>query len=407
MFFQLAWRNLWRNPKRTLVLVTAVIVGVWSMIVLGALMRGVSAQMVRNSIADLTGHIQIHETGYRSDPVVENSIPDPRDVIRILQEDLPAGALWAPRIRVGAVVSNARHSAGVTLAGIDPPRERTISFIGRAVTRGRYLQPGDDNGILIGRALADKFEAGVGKKLVLMSQDRNGDTASRAFRINGIFQAELKATEKQYVFVNLRAAADMLHLGNGISGVTILLAHRDQVPGATALLRKKLAGRGLRVSSWQEILPFLVAVLRLYDGFIFIWFLVIFIAMGFGIVNTTLMAVFERTREFGLLKALGMKPAWIFRLVLTESSLLLLLSQFIGNGLGALSLTALEHRGIDLSALAQGIAYVGLPRIIYPVILARDILTANLVVFGLGLLVSFYPAIKAGRLIPVKALTLT
>jgi len=407
MFFQLAWRNLWRNPKRTLVLATAVILGIWSMILLGALMRGVSAQLVENGIVDLTGHIQIHAKGYRSDPSVENSISDPRKLIAVLENNLPPGALWTRRIRVNAVVSNARHSAGITLVGIDPERERSISFIGRSVTQGRYLRPGDENDILIGRALAEKFGTGPGKKLVVMSQDRNGDTASRAFHIIGIFQAQTEVVEKQYVFIDLRAAADMLRLGSGITGATILLPDLGQVAPVAAMLKEKLAGTGLEVSSWKEILPFVSAVLRLYDGFIFIWFLVIFIAMGFGIVNTTLMAVFERMHEFGLLKALGMKPAWVVRLVLTESVLLLLGSQLIGNTLGVVSVAALAGNGIDLSALAQGIAYAGMPRIIYPLILGRDALTANLVVLLLGLLVNLYPAVKAGRFTPVEALART
>jgi ABC-type antimicrobial peptide transport system permease subunit len=149
------------------------------------------------------------------------------------------------------------------------------------------------------------------------------------------------------------------------------------------------------------------AILKMYDWFIFLWFLVIFIAMAFGIVNTTLMAVFERIREFGLLKALGMKPWWILREVLTETFFLLVLGLLIGNSLGLLSAFALSGTGIDLSALAAGLEYVGMPRVIYPVIQSKDIVAANVVVFILGLLVSAYPAIKAARFTPVEALAYT
>jgi ABC-type antimicrobial peptide transport system permease subunit len=139
----------------------------------------------------------------------------------------------------------------------------------------------------------------------------------------------------------------------------------------------------------------------------FIWYLVVFIAMGFGIVNTTLMAVYERMKEFGLLKALGMKPWWIIREVLLESVLLLLMGMVIGNILSFLSVFALSGSGIDLSALAAGAEYVGISRILYPAIYAKDVAIANLVVFVLGLMVSIYPAAKAGRFTPVEALTHT
>ncbi|NLC70460.1 MAG: ABC transporter permease [Desulfuromonadaceae bacterium] len=404
MFFQLAWRNLWRNPKRTLILLTAVVIGIWAMIVIGTLMRGISAQMVRHGIATLTGHVQIHRLGYRADPVVENSILDPQKVTERFPGLLPAGTRWAPRIRVPAIAGNARHTAGVNLVGIDPLAEKGVSFIGTAVAEGEYLKPEDERSILIGKALADQFDTGLGKKLVLMSQDTNQEIASRAYRISGIYRAELEATEKEFVFVTLPAAAGMLRLGRGISEISLLFPAEGISEAAAARLRDTFAGTDLEISTWRQLLAMISGVLELYDGIIFIWFLVIFVAMGFGIVNTFLMAVLERLREFGLLKALGMKPGWIVRQVLVESLLLLLIGQIVGSSLGLLSYWGLARTGIDLSAVAEGMEYVGMTRMIFPVLLPRDALTANLVVFLLGLLVSVYPAVKAGKVTPAKAL---
>jgi ABC-type lipoprotein release transport system permease subunit len=404
MFFQLGWRNIWRNRRRTLVILTAVIIGVWSMIFLGALMRGIADQFVRNGIATLTGHIQVHHTGYRNDPVVENSMADPSKVEAALTTLLPPGAQWTPRVRVNAVASNARHSTGVTLVGIDPPREAAISFIGGAIIEGRYVRPDDPYGIVVGKALLEKFETQLGYKLVLMSQDTEGEIASRAFRIIGVYRAEMEATEKQFVFVTISAAQQMLTLHNGISEVAILLSghgEEDQVAGA---LRAELPATAYEVHTWQEILPMATALLKIYDWTIYIWFLVVFIAMAFGIVNTTLMAVFERIREFGLLKALGMKPWWIINEVLIESFFLLLLGMAIGNALGFVSVFALSGTGIDLSGVAAGTEYWGMSRVIYPSILGQDVIMANLVVFILGLAVSLYPAVKAARFTPVEAL---
>jgi ABC-type lipoprotein release transport system permease subunit len=387
-----------------MVILTAVIIGVWSMIFLGALMRGIADQFVRNGIKTLTGHIQIHHPGYREDPVIENSMTDPSEVETTLNTLLPPGARWTPRARVNAVASNARHFAGVTMVGIDPPREAAVSFIREAIIEGRYLKSDDPDGIVVGQSLVKRFETKLGYKLVLMSQDIEGEIASRAFRIVGIYRAEMEATEKQFVFVTMPAVQQMLKLHNGISEIAILLPSYGGTDRVANALRARLPATGYEVDTWQELLPMTTAMMKIYDWFIFIWFLVVFIAMGFGIVNTTLMAVFERIREFGLLKALGMRPRWIIQEVIIESFFLLVLGTAIGNGLGFLSVFALSGHGIDLSALAAGAEYWGMSRVIYPSLLSQDVIMANLVVFILGLVVSLYPAMKAARFTPVEAL---
>ena len=385
----------------------AVVIGVWSMIFMGGFDRGMINQMVENGINTLTGHIQVHHTGYRDDPAIENSMAEPERVERVFEKYLPPKAVWTSRIRVNAVVSNARHSGGVTMVGIDPAKEAKVSFIGGAVTQGNYLKQDDEHGILVGKALADKFETKLGHKLILMSQDTGGEIASKAFRIVGIFASEMEATEKQYAFITLTSAQQMLKLGNGISEFCIVLPDRHQVNQVAGSLANALPSSNYEVYTWRELLPLVDAYLSLFDVFIFIWFLVVFIAMGFGIVNTTLMAVFERIREFGLLKALGMKPWWIVRGVLTESFLLLVMGMAVGNALGFLSVFALSGTGINLSSFAAGAEFAGISRVIYPAISARDVVTANLVVFVLGLAVSVYPAAKAARFTPVEALAHT
>ena len=148
MDFLLAWRNIWRNPRRTTVILIAIIIGVWSMLFTGALTRGMINQMVDNGISTLTGEIQIHHRDYRSDPVVENSITSPKEISDMLETTLPPRAKWTARVRVNAIASNARHSTGVTLVGIAPSQEAEISFIGKALRQGRYLKPDEKYGIV-------------------------------------------------------------------------------------------------------------------------------------------------------------------------------------------------------------------------------------------------------------------
>ncbi len=362
--------------------------------------------MVKNSIATLTGHIQIHRPGYRNDPVIENSMTEPEEVITALEKVLPPGAQWAARVRINGIASNARHSSGVTLVGIDPVAEARVSFIGDAIAGGRYLNPDEPQAILVGEALMDKFETKIGHKLVLMSQDAHQEIVSKAFRIVGTFRAEMQSTEKQFVFITRKAAQQMLKLRNGLSEVSIVLPE-DREPAVASALKAALSPEGYEVSTWKELLPFLRSYLKLLDVFVYIWSVVVFIAMGFGIVNTTLMAVFERIREFGLMKALGMKPWWVMREILAESFLLLAIGIIIGNILAFLTVSALSDSGIDLSAFAAGVEFAGMTRVIYPIVSIKDWSIANLVVMVLGLLVCIYPAVKAARITPVEALAHT
>jgi len=376
------------------------------MVVLGALWQGMVNQMIKNGVATMTGHLQIHQKDYRNDPVVENSIPDPDRVEKVLGEHLPEKTAWSSRIRVTAVAANARHSAGVTIIGIDPDREAAVSFIAGAVRQGRYLQADDRYGILIGRALADKFATKLGRKVVLMSQNTEREIGSRAFRITGIFRAEMEATEKQLVFITKPAARKLLKLGVGVSEYSIVLPEEDPPDLETLVgtLRANLSADDL-VEGWPEILPMVKTYVELIQSWNWIWYLVVFIAMGFGIVNTMLMAVYERMREFGVLKALGMQPGWIVKDVLTESFFLLLGGMLIGNGAAFLTVLIFSRTGIDLSAFAAGAEYAGIAKIIYPALSFRDVGFANLMVFLLGMLISLYPAIRAARFTPVEAMT--
>jgi ABC-type lipoprotein release transport system permease subunit len=313
---------------------------------------------------------------------------------------LAAGA----RVRVPAVVSSERESAGVVLVGIDPRREQGLSFIPGAITAGRYLASPDDPGLLLGRKLAEQLETALGRRVVLMSQDARNQIADRGFRVVGIFDADPQAMETGYVFIGLAVARQMLKIGDAVSEVAAMAADRTRLDTALATLRA--AAPGLEVAPWTEVQPLLVLTEKVNNVVLLIWFAVVFAAMAFGLVNTLLMAVFERTREFGLFQALGMPPRFILGQVLVESLILLGLALALGNLASWASVAALED-GIDLSMFAEGFELVGMSPVIYPALAAGDISAANLIVAGLGVLASLYPAWRAARYVPVEAITRT
>ncbi len=407
MHLVLSFRNVTRNPRRTLVILFAVLIGVWNMVVLGAITRGMEKEMAANAVSNLTGSIQIHHPAYSDDPSIENSMENPEVIDRVLARSLPTGASHAHRIRVGAVAANARHSSAVILLGIDPDQEARVSFIGKAVAEGRYLEPGDAGAVLVGRALLKTFDTKIGHKLILMSQDTDNTIASMAFRITGVFQADMESTEKQFVFVPISSANAMLKLSGRISEAVVRLPDVDLTGRLETGLAESLArdlGDNYSVKTWRDLIPMMKAYLDMNDYFLYIWYVVVFVAMGFGVVNTTLMAVYERMREFGLMKALGMTPNAIVGSVLLESAVILALGVVFGSLLGFATVALLGHTGIDLSALAAGAEMWGIPRILYPEIAMKDVLAAGAVVMVLGVLISLYPALKAARVTPVAAM---
>lgn len=397
----LAWRNLWRYPRRTAIIFLAIAFGIWSMLSMSAFMRGMMEQYVNNAIENLVGHIQIHAPGYHDDPVIEYSMLPPNDqLLGELNGDAIKG--WAARVRVPAAVSSERESMGITLVGIDPAQELGVSFIGEAVTEGRFLDSVDDQGIILGRKLVERLETRLGKRVVLMSQNPDNEIAERGFRVVGIFDAKMENTETQFVFIGRRVAQQMLGMSDKISELCLVSQDRDELEHLVRDLRK--ASPYLDVQSWQTVSPLVMVMVSVFEGFLLIWFLVVFIAVGFGLVNTLLMAVFERTRELGLVQALGMKPRWIVGQVLFESLFLLAISLVVGNLMSGITLL-LAADGLDFSQWAAGYEMVGLSSLIYPVLSTADIVTANVMIIGLGLIASFYPAWRAARYVPVEAIT--
>ncbi|MGA1874978.1 MAG: ABC transporter permease [bacterium] len=403
MISHLAWRNVWRVPRRTLIILLAVTLGIWNMILMASIMRGSMEQMVHNSINTLTGHIQIHKKGYFENPVLENTIMEPGEIIRKV-EGLPPTIRWTGRMRAQGIISNARNFANITVVGITPESEASVSFLQPSIIQGRYLRSDDHYGLLIGQRLAEEFGTGPGKKLVLMTQDSQNNAISTGFRIVGIFKAEMETTEKSLAFITLPSSQKILKLDGGLSEICLVAPHRGMVQSLYTSLSSQLDDR-YEVMTWKKLLPLTTAYVTLWEEVTYLWFIVVFMAMAFGLINTMLMAVFERVQEFGMLKAVGMKPRQIIMLILAESIYVLTLGVILGDVLIWLTIAWLSRTGINLQSFAQGLEQWGLSRIIFPVIGTRDFLLSNSIILILGLAVSLYPALKASYITPKEAMT--
>jgi ABC-type lipoprotein release transport system permease subunit len=303
------------------------------------------------------------------------------------------------------MISSERDSRGVTLLGVDPDGELALGFDLESIDEGRFLEGPDDSGLVVGRRLLERLETGLGKRVVIMTQDPDNNVADRGFRIVGVFSATLATREEQFVYAGKSTLQSLLGVEGQVSEVAINGGDYRHAGELSARLQP-LAGGSLETLPWQRVDAYLGAMLPMMDGFVFIWIVVVFLALSFGLVNTLMMAVFERVREFGLMQALGMKPHSIRILVLAESVCLLALGLLAGNLLAWVSLAPLQD-GIDISAVAEGMETFGAASTLYPAVKPRDVVIANIVVLALGILTSLVPAWRASMYQPVEAITKT
>ena len=401
VIFLLAWRNLWRNHRRTLIMLAAITVGVWAMIFMTALMRGMVDDMLLNGIRSLPGEVQIHDPAYRDDPSINNSMPAPGDaLIQALQ--IPEVKAWTSRVRVPAVISSERDSRGVILLGVEPGSEQQVSFDADTVIEGRFLEDSSDSGLVIGAKMADHLETEVGKRVVIMSQDPDNNIADRGFRVVGIYKAKLASLEETYVYSGRDTVQKLLKLGDRVSEIAITGADYRDVDLWYSRIAQA-AGEGVETLPWYEVDTYLGSMLAMMDGFVLVWIIIVFLALSFGLVNTLVMAVFERVREIGLMQALGMRPGTILYQVLVESLMLLLIGLALGNAIAVATVIPLRD-GIDISVVAEGMEWMGTSSMLYPALKINDMVMANAIVIVLGLLTSILPAWRAASYNPIEAL---
>jgi len=400
LLVSLGGRNLFRHRRRTIMLLAAICVAVAGVTVMNSLIRGFQQDMRESAVENLTGHIKVLAPGYRDDPGIQKRFElaqawDPA-------EFSAAMAGWAPRVRVPAVIMSERETRGVQLVGIDPARE-DISFLGDVPVEGERLAGPGDNRLLLGRALAEQLETDVGYRVVVMTQGADGRNREAGFRVAGLYDADGTGLEKAFAFSGLEFVQQLLD-ADGVTEVSIRLAGADETTGGPSLVQR-LQGvfTGTDVWRWEELEPQAAAMFAFADMAVYIWFLIMMGALVFGLVNTLITAVMERTREFGMLRALGMRRSLLVIQVVIESSLIMATGVLVGLAIGSLCVLALAD-GIDLSQWAQGVEMAGMRSLLVPRLLPGDLLLVAGLSLGLGVLASLYPAWRAVKIEPLEAL---
>ncbi len=404
VFVMIAGRNVWRNPRRTAITAGGTAFGITAFVFLFSYFDGFGEDLINNATRYVTGHAQVERAGFRQDYAPELAF-DGADALLTQLRALPEVEAAAPRVQVQALASSAAKSEGILLVGIAPEAERGVTFIQRTVVEGKALAAGADRDMLIGRKLAERLGVRLGEKVIVMAQAADGELGSAAYRVSGIFATESSSFDGAMAFVTLPAAQSLLALGSRVSSINLRLRDRAALANGLPELRQRVASAGLSLAPWPTLLPQLDEMVRMIRVISHILLGVAFLVIAIAIMNTVFMAVTERTREFGVMMALGMPPAATVRMVVYETLLLMLLASFLGYGVGALLVTYFSRQGIDLSGFFQDYSTIpGLTGIVHPTLIASHIALPGVVMFAASVLISLYPALRAARLDPVRAI---
>jgi putative ABC transport system permease protein len=408
--FSIAWRNLWRHRRRSLITAAGMGIGVAVCMAMIALMDGMNAQMFDVLVTQSLGHVQLHNPEYPARKQLYDTIGD-IDVIleRIEASDTPAAV--SARVFSFGLAASAETSTGARLEGIDPDREEAVSRLAQRVTEGRYLpeEPGDE--VLMGAGLADTLKVGVGDELVMIVQAADGSMGNALYTIVGLVKTGNAMMDRSGVYAHISEVQSLLALEEQAHEIVMLAEDEDEIPALAERVRADFGGDapggGYLVRTWSEADPQSAQLIQVSEVSVYFMLVVVFGVAGLGVLNTMLMAVLERTRELGLLRSLGLTPRQIRRLVLLEAALLAALSSAVGLVLGGLLDAWLVAVGMDFSVNeGQGIDYQGvtLPPYIKGEVHPEGIVVTVIFVIAVSIIAAIWPAWRASRLNPVDAM---
>lgn len=404
LYLRLAWRNLWRHRRRTIIVVLAMALSLSLMMFYDGLIAGFNQAIYGNAIKVLGGNIQVHAAGFRAkaDQSPLLALENDQAVIDAALRQ-PQVVAASRRIKTGGLASSREGAYPVAITGIEPEQELQVNLAAQHVVAGRYLQAGDADQIFIGKGLADAMGVGVGDRIALTGRAMHEQMRQRSMTVVGIYDLGMPDIEKRTIFVSLSEAQALYGLDGQSTEVAISLKNLGEEPAVIAAIKPGLPG--YEIEPFQDNFPELASALDSKGGVMNVFSVVIVVIAGIGIMNLLLMAIYERTREIGLLGALGMRPYQISALFILEGTMMGLVGVLAGILLGLLLNGVLMRVGMDFSTYGTVTSYMALiSGRIYPSWGVDKLLVRGLTVAIISALASFYPAYEASQREPAEAL---
>jgi ABC-type lipoprotein release transport system permease subunit len=404
LFLMLAWRNLWRHRVRTLIVVAAMALGLAMMMFYDGLVAGFQQAIYGNAIKILGGNIQVHASGYSSQADENPLLPLAND------QSIVSAALALPqvqaasrRINTGGLISSREGAFAVEITGIEPEKEAQVNLALQHVIAGKILTSDEADVIFIGKGLADAMDVQVGDRVVMTGRSAHEQMRKRTMTVGGIYDLGMPDIEKRTVYLSLGEAQDLYNLNGQSTEVAITLKQLGQEPMVISALKPALPG--YEITSWETNFPELKAAIETKGGVMNIFSVVILLIAGIGILNLLLMAIYERTREIGLLGALGLRPREISTLFIMEGTLMGLVGVAAGIVLGLLLNGMLKRVGLDYTAFSNVTSYMALVGgRVYPTWGVDKLVSRGLTVAIISALAAFIPAREAASREPAEAL---
>ncbi len=403
--FKLAWRNMWRNWRRTAIALVAIVLGLVLLIFFDGMITGSDQAIFGNAVKIYGGNLQVHAPGYRDKVRRLPLLPlENADAVVAAAAENPDVVAAARRINTGGVVLSGDKSLPVTITGVDPAVEAKVSLQATSIAEGRYLLEEEGDAILIGKGLADRLDLKVGDRTTLLGHSKHETLRQRTMTVVGIYDVGAPDLEKGMVFITLPEAQSLYNLRDQVTEVAITLQDVNQEVAVLPNLQRELPG--YEVDSWKTLKPEITETLSSKAMFTNIMGIVVVLIASIGILNLQLMAVFERTREMGVLAAMGMKGRQVMWLFLLEGTMIGLIGAIVGCLLAVGLLSAINQAGgFNLGfAGSMGDVTALMGDRLYPAITPSSIFVRGAIVVVIAALASLYPAWQASRKEPAAAL---
>ena len=402
MIFSISWRNIWRNKVRSLVVISAIALGIFAGVFSAAFFKGMAEQRINKVINTELSYIQVHKQDFRQTSDFILFIPDANELSAKIRQ-MPHVTGVSSRMVVQSMIASAETASGVLITGVDPVNEMKVTNLNTKIIDGAYFENISKNPVVIGRKLAEKLNVKVRSKIVITIQDLQNNITSGAFRVAGIYSTENNMYDESHVFVRF---SDLSALSgfpeNGSHEIAVNIDDSENL--LTVEQQIKDSAQEYEVMNWKELSPEMNYLTEAMDLYMYIFIIIILLALLFGIINTMLMVVMERTKELGMLMAIGMNKIRIFFMILFESVMLSLVGGVAGIIIGAITSKIGEKHPIDLSLWAEGYRQMGYDAFVYTSLQPELLVNITLLVMFTGVIAALYPAYKALKNDPADAL---